>query len=101
MRSDDPNDESTFSRRIKEQEARKLEAQNGDKENPWLGLGMFGMVGWSVAVPSVIGALLGSWLDQRHPVSFSWTLSLLVAGLFIGCAMAGYWVLKEGKDIHK
>jgi ATP synthase protein I len=94
-------DEDTFSQKIRDKERRKLEAQTGNKESPWLGLGMFGMVGWSVAVPSVLGALLGLWLDRKHPVSFSWTLSLLVAGLFIGCVMAGYWVVKEEKEIHK
>lgn len=101
MGSDSSNDESTFSNRIKQQEARKVKAQSEDKESPWLGLGMFGMVGWSVVVPSVLGTLLGLWLDQKHPVPFSWTVSLLVLGLFIGCLMAWYWIVKEEKDIHK
>ena len=101
MRSDDNNDESTFSSRIKKQEARKLKAQNEDKESPWLGLGMFGMVGWSVVVPSLLGALSGLWLDHHHPVPFSWTLSLLFIGLVIGCVIAWYWVAKEEKDIHQ
>jgi ATP synthase protein I len=100
MKSDETNDESSFSSRIKEQETRKVKAQGADTESPWLGLGMFGMVGWSVVVPSVLGALLGFWLDHHHPVPFSWTLSLLVVGLIIGCVMAWYWVVKEEKDIH-
>ncbi len=99
--TDDSDNERSFSKRIKEQEARKVRAQSEDKESPWLGLGMFGMVGWSVVVPSVLGTLLGFWLDQKHPVSFSWTLSLLIAGLCMGCIMAWYWVTKEEKDIHQ
>jgi len=100
MKSDDTNGEGTFSRRIKEQEARKVKVKNEGYESPWLGLGMFGMVGWSVVVPSVLGALLGLWLDHHHPVGFSWTLSLLVAGICVGCLMAWYWVATEEKDIH-
>ena len=101
MKSDETNDESSFSSRIQEQEARKVKAQSEDKESPWLGLGMFGMIGWSIVVPSLLGTLLGLWLDHHHPVPFSWTLSLLVIGLVTGCVMAWYWVVTEEKDIHK
>ena len=100
-RPDDNSDENSFSSRIKEQEARKVKAQSEDTESPWLGLGMFGIVGWSVVVPSLLGTLLGLWLDLHYPVRISWTLSLLVAGLCIGCLMAWYWVVTEEKDIHK
>jgi predicted F0F1-ATPase subunit len=33
----------------------------------WFGLGMMGLIGWSVAVPTLLGAALGLWLDSRHP----------------------------------
>ena len=58
----------------------------------WSGLGMFGMVGWSVAVPTLLGAALGIWLDKKYPESFSWTLTFLISGLFTGCVIAWYWV---------
>jgi ATP synthase protein I len=44
-------------------------------------LGMMGLIGWSVAVPTLLGAALGIWLDKHHPGKHSWTLALLVAGL--------------------
>ena len=53
---------------------------------------MSGLIGWSVAVPTLLGAMLGLWLDRRHPGPHSWTLMLLVAGLVIGCANAWHWV---------
>ena len=28
---------------------------------------MMGLVGWSVVVPTLLGAALGIWLDHRHP----------------------------------
>jgi ATP synthase protein I len=56
---------------------------------------MFGMVGWSVALPTVFGALLGAWLDRHHPNGHSWTLALLVAGLVLGCANAWHWVSSQ------
>ena len=42
---------------------------------------MSGLIGWSVAVPTLLGAMLGLWLDRRHPGAHSWTLMLLVVGL--------------------
>lgn len=59
------------------------------------GLAVFGMVGWTVAVPTVSGIFLGIWLDREWPVSFSWTLTLLVAGALVGSVMAWRWVLRS------
>jgi ATP synthase protein I len=80
--------------------SRKLRAQRQPAE-VWLGLGMMGLVGWSVAIPTVLGAVLGLWLDARHPTRQSWTLALLVAGLCLGCFNAWHWVAKEDKAMHE
>ena len=56
---------------------------------------MMGLIGWSVVVPTLLGAALGLWLDMRYPGTHSWTLALLVAGLVIGCLNAWHWVAKE------
>jgi len=88
-------DETSFSRQVALKAARKLEAQRSGDPGAWFGLGMFGMVGWSVAVPTVVGALLGGWLDRHHPRGYSWTLALLVAGLVVGCAIAWQWVSSQ------
>jgi ATP synthase protein I len=87
--------ENDFSRQIAEKENRKLKSLQGKKESPWSGFGMFGMVGWSVAVPALLGTALGIWLDKSYPQSFSWTLTCLVTGLFTGCIIAWNWINKE------
>jgi len=81
--------------------ARKLKARRHADRGVWFGLGMMGLIGWSVAVPTVLGAALGLWLDKAHPGGRSWTLALLVAGLAIGCLNAWHWVVKEGKAIQE
>ncbi|MBC7573134.1 MAG: AtpZ/AtpI family protein, partial [Herminiimonas sp.] len=55
----------------------------------------------SVVVPTLLGAALGLWLDQRHPGGRSWTLALLVAGLVLGCFNAWHWVEKEDRAMHQ
>ncbi|QOW12026.1 ATP synthase subunit [Kaistella flava (ex Peng et al. 2021)] len=100
MAADPDKKEDFFSDEISKKEQRKLKALQ-DKNGVWFGLGMMGMVGWSVAVPTLMGAALGIWLDKDYPQYFSWTLSLLFIGLVTGIVIAGYWVKNEDKEIHK
>jgi ATP synthase protein I len=79
---------------------RKLKAQRNAAPGVWFGLGMMGIIGWSVAIPTLLGAALGIWLDQHYPGGRSWTLALLVAGLAIGCFNAWHWVTREGKAMR-
>jgi ATP synthase protein I len=88
-------DPTAFGREVGAKAARKLKARRSPAPGVWFGLGMMGLVGWSVVVPTLLGAGLGIWLDNRHPGTHSWTLSLLVTGLVIGCVNAWYWVRKE------
>ena len=90
-----------FTGKIGAQAARKLRAQRPGAGNVWFGLGMMGLIGWSVVVPTLLGAALGLWLDQRNPGGRSWTLALLVAGLVLGCFNAWHWVDKEDRAMHQ
>jgi len=101
MKPDDTKENGSFSEQVGEQANRKLKAQNENKWSAWSGLGMFGMVGWSVAVPVLLGAALGIWLDKTYPVPFSWTLTFLILGLVAGCAIAWHWIDKENKNMHR
>jgi ATP synthase protein I len=96
----DPHTGGTpFSREIGAQETRKLRARRAGTQGVWSGFGMLGLIGWSVATPTLLGALLGAWIDKRRPASHSWTLALLVGGLCIGCMNAWHWVAKEERQI--
>ena len=93
-------DQTAFSQEIGAKAARKLKARRNPTQGVWFGLGMMGIVGWSVVVPTLLGAALGIWLDNRNPGTHSWTLMLLVIGLVIGCLNAWYWVSKEDKEMR-
>ena len=86
---------ASFSAEVGRKAMRKSRALRERDQGVWFGLGMSGLIGWSVAVPTVLGAALGVWLDQRHPVTFSWTLTLLFAGLILGCLNAWHWVAQQ------
>jgi ATP synthase protein I len=93
--------ETEFSHQVGEKAARKLKAQRHVTQTVWSGLGMMGLVGWSVAVPTLLGAALGIWIDKHYPGSHSWTLMLLAIGLGLGCFNAWHWVAREDREIHK
>ena len=97
--SDPPDEptksESDFVGQIGLKAARKIRARRNTRSGLWLGFGMMGLIGWSVVVPTLLGAALGIWLDKHYPGTHSWTLALLLAGLTLGCLNAWHWVAKE------
>jgi ATP synthase protein I len=92
--------EERFRDEIGRKAQRKLRARATEGRNAWFWLGMFGLVGWAVAVPSLLGVALGLWLDRRWPAGqVSWTLTFLLIGVALGCMNAWYWVKREsGND---
>jgi ATP synthase protein I len=98
--ADKSGENGEFARQVGLQEARKLKAQRKTIRTVWTGLGMMGLIGWSVAAPTLLGTAFGIWLDKHYPGKHSWTLSLLIAGLTIGCLNAWHWVAREHRDIR-
>ena len=90
-----------FRQMVRSKETRKVKEKEKSKRGLLSGLGMFGLVGWSVAVPTLLGAFLGVWLDKHFPGKHSWTLTFLLIGLIAGCISAWHWLSTEDKSIHK
>jgi len=75
---------------------RMKQARDNPGPSPLRGIGTFGMIGWSIAVPTVGGAFLGLWLDRAAPQNFSWTIALILGGVAVGGFIAWGWIAKEG-----
>jgi ATP synthase protein I len=80
---------------------RKQKARARGQRSAWFGLGMFGLVGWSVAMPTLTGIALGVWADRRWPGAHSWTLTFLIIGVALGCLNAWYWIKQESGNDRK
>ena len=93
--------EKAFSQQVRTKAARKVKAQRQRTRVVWSGLGMMGLIGWSVVIPTLLGAAAGVWLDDRYPGGRSWTLALMAAGLVLGCFNAWHWVAKEEREIRE
>jgi len=92
---------TAFSEGIGARAARKLKARSSTSHTLWYGLGMMGLIGWSVVLPTLLGAALGIWLDRHHRGSISWTLTLMLLGLLLGCLNAWHWVDKEDRKMRE
>mgnify|MGYP001226918738 FL=1 len=83
---------------IRRSAERMKRARNELGVSPLRGLGAFGIIGWSIAVPTVGGAFLGLWLNKVAPQNFSWPIALILGGVVVGGIIAWGWIEKEGPD---
>lgn len=80
---------------IRRSAERMKRARSRPNHSPLRGLSAFGMIGWSIAVPTVAGAFIGIWLNRVAPQNFSWPIALILGGIVVGGIIAWSWVSKE------
>jgi len=89
--------EEKMKEKIQADAAKKMKARN-EKDDIMFGLGLFGIVGWSISIPTLLGIAAGVYLDNRFPTGFSWTLTLLFVGIITGCLNAWHWVKQKSEE---
>ena len=95
-----PNPEPSknrFKQTVEHKASRKRHARATKERSLWFWLGMMGLVGWSVSIPTLIGIFIGVQLDRVWGGRVSWTLTFLILGLAVGCLQAWYWVRRESR----
>lgn len=93
-----PQPEERLHAEIGRKAARHRKAERERDRGFWFSLGLFGLVGWSVAIPTLAGIGVGLWLDKNWPSRVSWTLTLLFVGITVGCLNAWYWIKQESRN---
>jgi ATP synthase protein I len=94
-------EEQRFKRQVEEDRRRKIRALDKRKRSLWFGLGMLGIIGWSVSLPLLLGVGAGIWVDAKVQSPYSWSLVGLGGGLVCGLLNAWYWVRKEQGEIER
>ncbi|WP_319467657.1 AtpZ/AtpI family protein [uncultured Trichococcus sp.] len=94
MAEREPSPEKELIDKVKADSEKKLKTQKEGKDILF-GIGTFGVVGWSIAIPVLMGIALGIYLDDTYNPEYSWTLTLLFAGVIIGCINAWVWIKKK------
>jgi len=60
--------EHELTQSVEQQAKRKMKARKEKSHNVWFGLGMFGLIGWSIVIPTVAGIALGYGSTDNGPV---------------------------------
>lgn len=90
-----PPKKEDFREQAIKKEKRKLKARRKKEVNVWWGFSLFGMVGWSVVIPALIGIMIGMWLEHHYTGSHTWTLALLLIGICVGSILALFMMARE------
>ncbi|MDJ0921921.1 MAG: AtpZ/AtpI family protein [Henriciella sp.] len=88
--------EKSLKRQVEQDVERRLRSRKSSHRSPWHGLTVFGLIGWTIVVPVLAGISLGLFLDATTDNGPAWTVSLLFAGLTVGCVQAWRWMMREG-----
>lgn len=79
----------TFRKKLLEETRRDLLRldKKASHQATWVGMLLYGgMLGLLFVIPVVAGAYIGHWLDTLVTgYSASWTLSLIILGIVVGC----------------
>jgi len=82
---------------VRQRRLRRAQAESEGRQSIGRHLALIGVVGWTIALPTLAGMFLGRWLDRVFATQSGifWTLGLLVAGLAAGCALAWKRINRE------
>ena len=72
--------------------------KRGDKENKQVvyKAALLSVYGWPLAIPVLLGIMLGILLDRVFPIPhFSWILNLILLGFVVGFYNATQWMKKN------
>lgn len=79
--------------RLREQR-RKLWEEQGER-SLWQNLSMIGALGWLIVTPTLLGVLIGRWLDGEFKTHIFFSGSFIFLGVAAGCYLAWQKVKKQ------
>jgi ATP synthase protein I len=89
---DDPDTENHMAEAARRAASRSREAE--DNPEPSLGarLGQIGILGWTIIVPTLLGVVIGRWLDRIFDTGIFFSAPLIMIGAAIGFWSAWKWM---------
>ncbi len=97
-----PPGESKDSERIAcaAREAASRERMARDEPEPSLGnrLGQIGILGWTIVIPTLLGLVIGHWLDRHFGTGVFFSAPLLMVGAALGLWSAWKWMHRQTRN---
>jgi ATP synthase protein I len=82
-------------RAVRLQEERKEKWQREGERSIWQNVSMIGALGWLIVVPTLLGVLIGRWLDGIFETGILFSGALIFLGIASGCYLAWQRISKE------
>ncbi|OXC75373.1 ATP synthase protein I [Caballeronia sordidicola] len=78
-------------------QAVQREREAREEPEPSLGvrLGQIGILGWTIVVPTLLGLVIGHWLDRHFNTGVFFSAPLLMAGAAVGLWSAWKWMHRQ------
>jgi ATP synthase protein I len=61
-------------------------------------LGQIGILGWMIVVPTLLGLVIGHWLDRRFATGVFFSAPLLMAGAALGLWSTWKWMHRQTRS---
>ena len=92
-----PNNEAhkKMRRAVRLREERSERWKKQGERSLWQNLSMIGTLGWLIVTPTLLGVLLGRWLDGRFHSGIFFSGALIFLGVALGCYLAWQRINKE------
>lgn len=68
--------------------------QEGER-SIWQNMSMIGALGWLIVVPTLLGVLIGRWLDHTFETGIMFSGALIFLGVVLGSYLAWQRIEKE------
>lgn len=79
--------------RLREQRSERWKKEG--ERSLWQNLSMVGALGWLIVTPTLLGVLIGRWLDGVFETGIFFSGALIFLGITIGCYVSWQRVNKE------
>ena len=98
---EDNKEQEEFLRAVDSKARRMLRLRRTKELSLLGGFAQMGLVGWSIAAPSLLGLFLGWLIDNGLNGGQKCTLTLFIIGLGFGCCNVLSWACKEYKAMEE
>jgi ATP synthase protein I len=96
----EPDDNDRMGRAAQQASSRDRAAR--EEPEPSLGsrLGQIGILGWSIVIPTLLGLVIGHFLDRHFGAGVFFSAPLLMIGAAFGLWSAWKWMHRQTRDTH-
>jgi ATP synthase protein I len=88
-------DHDKMQKAVRLRDQRRKQWKKEGERSLWQNLSMVGALGWLIVTPTLLGVLIGRWLDGLFESGIFFSGTFVFLGISLGCYLAWQRVSKE------